>query len=177
MFVPIFLISPLQVLKGHIKFPQSLLFSSTKSLRLSSRERCSSPLVIFLALLWTLSIWFMSFLCWRPQSWMLYHSQDWKVVIYHMFSSLELVHWHPRKASWFFLLLGTLIAKNIVFVCPLRHCFAAPLRSFIFSIMTISCNVSPVEWRCFVFGAGWATESVNTILGTGLIKGYTNFWK
>jgi len=43
-------------LKGHNKAPQSLLFSrlnSLNSLSLSSQERCSSPLIIFVALLWS----------------------------------------------------------------------------------------------------------------------------
>ena len=34
--------------------------------------RCSSPLIIFLALLWICSSMSMSFLCWGPQSWTQY---------------------------------------------------------------------------------------------------------
>lgn len=51
--------------KGTLRSPQSLLFpklNNTNSLCLSSQERCSCPLIIFLALLWTHSN--MPFLCW-----------------------------------------------------------------------------------------------------------------
>lgn len=37
---------------------------------LSSWGRCSSPLIIFVAILWIHSNSFMSFLCWGPQAWM-----------------------------------------------------------------------------------------------------------
>ena len=51
--------------------PQSFLFSKMNnfsSLRLSSQERCSSPLIIFVVTLWTHSNRSMSFLCWGPRA-------------------------------------------------------------------------------------------------------------
>ncbi|KAK4827585.1 hypothetical protein QYF61_019487, partial [Mycteria americana] len=59
--------------KAAIKCPQSLPFSrltNPNSLSLSSQERCSIPLIIFVALLWTHSKRSMSFLYWGPNSWM-----------------------------------------------------------------------------------------------------------
>ncbi|KAK4827490.1 hypothetical protein QYF61_018790 [Mycteria americana] len=61
--------------KAARRCPQSLLFSrlnNPNSLSLSSQERCSSPRIIFVALLWTCSNRSMSFLCWGPQSRMQY---------------------------------------------------------------------------------------------------------
>ncbi|KAK4824270.1 hypothetical protein QYF61_012830 [Mycteria americana] len=61
--------------KAAIRSPQSLLLSrldNPKSLSLSSLERYSSPLIIFVALLWTRSNRSMSFLCWGSQSWTQY---------------------------------------------------------------------------------------------------------
>jgi len=66
---------PFRCWKAAVSFPQSLLFSrlnSPNSLCLSSQESYSSPLTVFVALLWTCSNRFISFLCCRPQSWMLY---------------------------------------------------------------------------------------------------------
>jgi len=59
--------------KAAVRSPCSLLFSrlnSPNSLSLSSQERCSSPHIIFVALLCTRSNRSMSFLCRRLQSWM-----------------------------------------------------------------------------------------------------------
>lgn len=50
---------------------QSLLFST--SLSLSLLERCSSPLSIFMAFLWTCSKSSTSFLSWGPQAWKQYY--------------------------------------------------------------------------------------------------------
>ena len=58
--------------KTSITSPCSLPFSrvnSPNSLSLSSQERCSIPLIIFVALLWTRSNKSTSFLCWWLQSW------------------------------------------------------------------------------------------------------------
>ena len=66
-----FLASPLQVLKAAIRSAQNLLFSklnNPSSLSLSSQERCSIPLLTFVALLWTHFNSSMSFLCWVLQS-------------------------------------------------------------------------------------------------------------
>ncbi|KAJ7415259.1 hypothetical protein WISP_78996 [Willisornis vidua] len=57
---------------GRLLF-RSLLYSKLSKpsyLSLSSEERFASPLIIFMALLWTLSSWSMSFLCWGSQKWM-----------------------------------------------------------------------------------------------------------
>ena len=58
-----------------MRSPLSLLFSrlnSPSSFSLSSQERCSSPLIIFVALLWTHSNRSTSFLYWGLQTWMQY---------------------------------------------------------------------------------------------------------
>ena len=58
-----------------MRSPRSLLFSKLNkrsSLKLSSQERCSSPLIILVALLWTRSKSSMSFLYWGPQAWTQY---------------------------------------------------------------------------------------------------------
>ena len=52
-----------------MRSPQSLLFSKLKkpsSLNLSSQESCSSPLIVFVALLWTHSKSSMFVLYWGP---------------------------------------------------------------------------------------------------------------
>ena len=70
-----FPVDPLNVGKATVKFSQNLLFSrlkNTSSLKLSSQGRRSSPLVIFVALLWTCSNSSMSSLCQGPQNWMQY---------------------------------------------------------------------------------------------------------
>lgn len=57
-----------------MRSPQSILFSRLSNLNfvsLSSEERCSSPLVMLLVLLWTCANRFRSFMFWGPQSWML----------------------------------------------------------------------------------------------------------
>ncbi|KAK4827484.1 hypothetical protein QYF61_018784 [Mycteria americana] len=62
--------APFRYWKAARRCPQSLLFSrlnNPNSLSLSSQERCSSPRIIFVALLWTHSNSSMSFLCWGPQ--------------------------------------------------------------------------------------------------------------
>ncbi|KAK4820562.1 hypothetical protein QYF61_001625 [Mycteria americana] len=67
------LIAPFQYWKAAMRSPRSLLFSrlnSPNSLSLSSQDRCSSPQVIFMSLLWTCSNSSMSFLCRGLQSWM-----------------------------------------------------------------------------------------------------------
>lgn len=67
-----FPVDPLNVGKATVKFSQNLLFSrlkNTSSLKLSSQGRRSSPLVIFVALLWTWSNNSISFLCGRSQNW------------------------------------------------------------------------------------------------------------
>jgi len=54
--VPIFPVGPFRYWQAAIRSPRSLLFSrlnSPNSLSLSSWERCSSPWIIFVALLWT----------------------------------------------------------------------------------------------------------------------------
>ena len=54
-----------------MRSPQSLLFSrlnKPSSLRLSSKERCSSPLSTIMSLLWTRSNSSTSFLSWGPQT-------------------------------------------------------------------------------------------------------------
>ncbi|KAK4827407.1 hypothetical protein QYF61_017837 [Mycteria americana] len=59
-----FLVGPFRYWKATIRFPRSLLFSrlnNPNSLSLPSQERCSSPLIIFVALLWTHSNRSMSF--------------------------------------------------------------------------------------------------------------------
>ncbi|KAK4832903.1 hypothetical protein QYF61_026546 [Mycteria americana] len=61
--------------KAAIRSPRSLLFSrlnNPNSLSQSAQERCSSPLIIFVALLWTHSNRSMSFLYWGPQTQMQY---------------------------------------------------------------------------------------------------------
>ena len=58
-----------------MRSPYSLLFSrlnKPNSLSLSLQERCSSPLITFVALLWTLSNSPPSFLYWGLQTWMQY---------------------------------------------------------------------------------------------------------
>ncbi|KAK4822199.1 hypothetical protein QYF61_011840 [Mycteria americana] len=50
------------------------LLNNPNSLSLSSQERYSVPLIIFMALLWTSSNSSMSFLCWGLQSWTQYSS-------------------------------------------------------------------------------------------------------
>ncbi|KAK4806804.1 hypothetical protein QYF61_005600 [Mycteria americana] len=70
-------------------------WNNPNSLSLSSEERCSSPLNIFMALLWTRSNRSMSFLCWRPQSWMQYSSprHDWLSGLQvHIASSCSIFH-------------------------------------------------------------------------------------
>ena len=55
-----------------MRSPYSLLFSrlnEPSSLSLPSQGRCSSPLIIFVAFLWTLSNSSTSFLCWGPHTW------------------------------------------------------------------------------------------------------------
>ena len=55
-----------------MRSPWSLLVSKLNkpsSLSLSSQERCSSPLIILVALLWTCYKSSTSFLCWGPQVW------------------------------------------------------------------------------------------------------------
>jgi len=55
-----------------MRSPQSLPFSwlnNLNSLSLSSQQKCSSPQIIFVALLWTVSNRSMCFLCWGLQSW------------------------------------------------------------------------------------------------------------
>ncbi|KAK4818178.1 hypothetical protein QYF61_007620 [Mycteria americana] len=47
--------------------------NNPNSLSLSSQERCSSPRIIFVALLWTRSNQSMSFLYWGRQNWMMVH--------------------------------------------------------------------------------------------------------
>jgi len=67
-----FLLSLLKVLKGHKKvFPQPSLPQAEQpsSPSLSSQQRCSSPRMIFVALLWTHSNRSMLFLCGGPWSW------------------------------------------------------------------------------------------------------------
>ncbi|KAK4816023.1 hypothetical protein QYF61_011013 [Mycteria americana] len=59
-------LAPFKYWKAAIRSPPSLLFSrlnNPNSLSLSSQERCSSPRIIFVALLWTCSNSSMSFLC------------------------------------------------------------------------------------------------------------------
>ena len=68
---PSFLEAPFWYWKAAVRSPWSLLFSrlnSPNSLSLSSQERCSSPLINFVALLWTCSNRSMSFFCWGPQN-------------------------------------------------------------------------------------------------------------
>ena len=58
-----------------MRFPCSILYfrlNKISSFTLSSQERCSSPLIIHEALLWTLSKSLTSFLCWGPQTSMQY---------------------------------------------------------------------------------------------------------
>ena len=65
-------IHSLQVQAGHheVSLETSLLkLNKPSSLNLSSQERCSSPLAILVALLWTSSKNSTSFLCWGPQAW------------------------------------------------------------------------------------------------------------
>ncbi|KAK4831337.1 hypothetical protein QYF61_017468 [Mycteria americana] len=71
----VFVQAPFRYWKAAIRSPHSLIFSrlnNPNSLSLSAQERCSSPLIIFVALLWTHSNRPMSFLCWGPQSGMQY---------------------------------------------------------------------------------------------------------
>lgn len=86
-----------------MRCPWSLLFSSLKkpsSLKLSSEERFSSPLIILLALLWTQYNSLTSFLCW-PQIWMLYSrwdltkAQSWELKVTAIFVRFQ------RKSSLF----------------------------------------------------------------------------
>ncbi|KAK4821027.1 hypothetical protein QYF61_012113 [Mycteria americana] len=70
---------PFRYCKAARRCPHSLLFrrlNNPSSPSLSSQERCSSPLIIFMALLWTCSNRSMSFLCWGPQSWTQYCSPE-----------------------------------------------------------------------------------------------------
>jgi len=65
-FSPSFLQGPFGYWKAALRSPCSLLFSRLKSpntLSLSSQERCSSPWIIFVALLWTCSNSSMPFFC------------------------------------------------------------------------------------------------------------------
>ncbi|KAK4832076.1 hypothetical protein QYF61_020632 [Mycteria americana] len=67
--------TPFKYCKAAMRSPQSLLFSrlnNPSSLSLSSQERCSISLIIFVALLWTCSNRSMSFLCRGLQSWTQY---------------------------------------------------------------------------------------------------------
>lgn len=82
-----------------MKSPCSLLFSRLNNcnfLSLTSWESCSSSLIIFLALLWTGSSRFTSFLCWGFQSWMLH-------------STCGLMRAGSRRRSPSFNLLGTVL--------------------------------------------------------------------
>ena len=66
---------PLRYLKAFIRSPLSLLFcrlNKPSSLSLSSQERCFGPLIIFVALRWTLSSSYSSFLNWGAQKWTQY---------------------------------------------------------------------------------------------------------
>jgi len=72
---PAFLWVPFRYRKITIRSSQSLLFSRLKSLSslsLLSQGTCSSPLIIFLTLVWTCSNSPMSFLCWEPWNWAQY---------------------------------------------------------------------------------------------------------
>ncbi|XP_063182760.1 phospholipase ABHD3 isoform X5 [Chroicocephalus ridibundus] len=69
--------APFRYWKAALRSPRSLLFSRLNipnSLSLSSQERCSSPLIILVALLWTHSNRSMSFSCRGLQSWTQYSS-------------------------------------------------------------------------------------------------------
>lgn len=60
-----------------MRSPCSLLFSGLNkpaSFSLPPQERFSSSLIIFLALLWTLSKSSIFFLCWGPKTWTQHYS-------------------------------------------------------------------------------------------------------
>ena len=85
-----------------MRSPQSLLFSKINkpsSLNISSQERCSSPLTILVALLWTRSKSSMSFLCWGLQAaWLCYSSGlDVEVFVRHTSVSGWSQRWRPTK--------------------------------------------------------------------------------
>ena len=68
IFSPSLLQASFRYRKAAIRSPHSLLYSRLKSpnsVSLSSHERCSSPQIIFVALLWTRSNISMSRLCWE----------------------------------------------------------------------------------------------------------------
>ena len=72
---PSCLYAPFKYWKATVRSPWILLYSKLNklsSLNLSSQQRCSSPLIILVALLWTHSKSSTSFLYWRPQAWMQY---------------------------------------------------------------------------------------------------------
>ena len=69
------LYAPFKYWKATMRSPQILLLSKQNkpsSLSLSSQERCSSPQIISVALLWTRSKSSTSFLYWGLQAWMQY---------------------------------------------------------------------------------------------------------
>ena len=72
---PSCLYAPFKYWKAAMRSPRSLLFcklNKPSSLNHSSQERCSSPLIILVALLCACSKSSTSFLCWGPQAWVQY---------------------------------------------------------------------------------------------------------
>lgn len=88
----------------YFRFLHTLMSSpSPRSLSLPSQERCSSPLIIFMALSWTLSSMSMSLMHWTAQSCKQYSScgLTWKMRG-RITSFNELATLHSRKPLAFF---------------------------------------------------------------------------
>ena len=83
-----------------IRYPLSLLFSKVKSpssLSLSSQERCSCPLIMFMTLHWTISIMFMS-LFYRGTQKRTQHCMCGLTSVFTGIPSLPcFLHWSPKE--------------------------------------------------------------------------------
>ena len=86
------LYAPFKYWKATMRSPLNLLYSKlnkASSLSLSSQERCSSPLTILVALLWTHSKSSVSFLYWGRQAWTQHCRWGSKPPGYHLLSELQ----------------------------------------------------------------------------------------
>lgn len=75
-----FLDGPIGYWKATIIFSEAFSSPTPPSFRLSSEQRCSSPLIIFVFLFWTYSSMSMSYLFWGPQDWRQYSMWGLKIV-------------------------------------------------------------------------------------------------